>query len=64
MSPLPAVYRLNERTETDGTYRDYRNDAGQTTTVKATGPDGDRTEPDTAAEAARVFARADLRKAS
>ncbi len=56
-APLPAVYRLAERTEADGLYRDYRADDGRTWTVKATSPVGVLTESDTAAVAARAFAR-------
>lgn len=64
MNTLPAVYPMGERTEPTGVYRAYRNDTGQVETILASGPDGVRPEPDTQAEAARVFARADLRKAS
>lgn len=55
-APLPAVYRLAERAEADGLYRDYRADDGRTWTVKATCPAGVLPEPDTAAVAARAFA--------
>jgi hypothetical protein len=61
---LPAVYRLAERTEADGVYRDYVNGCGQTFTVKAAGPGGIRPEPDTAAEAAQAFARGALARPS
>lgn len=55
-APLPAVHRLDERTEAGGLFRDYVNDSGQTVTVKAGPPV--LPEPDTAAEAARAFAPA------
>jgi hypothetical protein len=61
---LPAVYRLAERTEADGLYRDYRNDSGQTVTVKATGPAGLVPEPETARTAALQFAGATRRNRS
>jgi hypothetical protein len=59
------VHRLTERSGDDGAlYRDYADDSGRLCTVKASRPDGVRPEPDTAAEAARVFAVGTLRGTS
>lgn len=63
--PLPSVWRLTERIGDDGeTYRDYRNDKGQTTAIRASTPGGVIPEPDTATQAAQAFARSNLRQAS